>query len=167
MGGICAVRPMGWMFTAGLNFGTNDVLSNGANNLLFAASAGDVTLARFLKSGGGDSNLTFKASNSIIGNTATISSTSGKVNTVLWSDSDASNAGAISSFLGQMPTTTGTSRCGGLDNGANGGTAGDNIPDNYAWGTSANVKGLPLAMEFGVQEEEMSFFKATDRTMSQ
>ena len=58
-------------------------------------AAGDITLDQLItKSGGAASTLLLKASNTIA-QTATISSSSGALNTTLWADSDNSGAGGI------------------------------------------------------------------------
>ena len=108
------------------------------------AQTGDITLAgaTISKTGGGNAILTLKADGSILTTgTNSISSNTGQLKTIFWSDADNSGAGAIT-----LTNTTVNSNAGdiilggGLDNAANGGTAGDGIPDNYSIGSSLSEK---------------------------
>jgi len=76
-------------YTSALNGGTD------VTNLV----SGDITVNNGIlinKTTGGDATLTFKATQDVfVGSDVVISSTSGKLNIVLWSDSDNSDAGSI------------------------------------------------------------------------
>ena len=127
-----------------LNGGTSVTITTNSGG----ADAGDITLSNVTisKTTGGDATLTLKAENSILttGNNS-ITSGAGKLGFVLWADSDNSGAGAISLVNTNITTNGGRFiAAGGLDNGANGGTASDNIPDNFAIGTATHDDGITL-----------------------
>ncbi|MCH2546630.1 MAG: hypothetical protein MK052_03325, partial [Alphaproteobacteria bacterium] len=93
---------------------------------------------------GGD--VSFKANRHIVmGAGGTIESLSNPLNTVFWSDADADNEGAIR-LVGNTINSLGGDVImgGGLDDGANSGTASDGRPDNFAQATNVEQKGIFL-----------------------
>lgn len=134
-----------------LDSSISTALSNGNNVTITTVNAGqaqtgNISLAgaTIAKTGGGDATLTLKADNSIItSSTNSISSSVGKLHTILWSDADNSTAGAIRLDNTSISTNGGDIvMAGGLDNGANGGTVGDGRPDNFS--TTTGSYGLAL-----------------------
>ena len=109
---------------------TLGAISN-AGNLTVEALGGDLTIGgNIAKTSGTDATATFKATGTVIQNLSTsISSTSNKLNTVLWADSD-ENGGAIFLKPGSAISSNGgnITLAGGAD------TNADNIPDGYAKG---------------------------------
>lgn len=96
---------------------------------------------------GADASLTIKTTGSIMMNSgSSISSSTGKLNTILWSDSDNSGSGYIFIHDGDTISTNGGNivMAGGLDDGSNGGTAGDGIPDGYAVSTVTTSSGISI-----------------------
>ena len=106
-----------------------------------SATAGDITI--------GDATnyndpLTLKTADNIIMDTnasltgAEAGSDDIKSSLVLWADADGQNGGGIQIGSGASISTHGGNvvLAGGADDGANGGTANDGIPDGYAKGTS-------------------------------
>lgn len=94
-----------------------------------------------------DAALTIKTTGSILMNSgSSISSSTGKLNTILWSDSDNSGNGYIFVHDGNTISTNGGNivMAGGLDDGANGGTASDGTPDGYAISTSSSYSGVSI-----------------------
>ncbi|MBN1906739.1 MAG: filamentous hemagglutinin N-terminal domain-containing protein, partial [Deltaproteobacteria bacterium] len=85
---------------------------------------------------GNDASLTIKTTGSIIMDpNSSISSSTGKLDAVLWSDTDANGGGvwmkpgsSISSNSGNVTVA------GGLDDGSNGGSSADGIPDGFSTG---------------------------------
>jgi len=94
-----------------------------------------------------DASLTIKTTGSILMNSgSSISSPTGKLNTVFWADSDNSGSGYIFVYDGNTISTNGGNiiMAGGLDDGANGGTGGDGTPDGYAVSTSGSYSGVSI-----------------------
>lgn len=139
-----------------LDSSISTALSNGNNVTITTgtsgAQAGDITLngATIAKSGGGNATLTLKADNSILtSGINTISSSAGKLHTIFWADANV-HSGTAGGIIQLNDTTVSTNGgdlvlAGGLDNGANGGTAADGRPDNYAWGNAGYPQGITLA----------------------
>ena len=88
---------------------------NSGSNLILDSSSGDIELSNsILKSTGSDVSLTIKASNRIIFNSgASISSSSNKLNLILWSDSDNDEQGGISLTSTNINTNGGDFTAGG------------------------------------------------------
>ena len=118
--------------SAALSGGNNVTITTGTTG----AQTGDITLsnATISKTGGGDATLTLKADGSVLtSGTNAITSTSGKLHTILWSDADSVNRGKISLVATTITTNGGDIvMAGKLDDGANGGVAGDGRPDGFA-----------------------------------
>lgn len=114
-------------------------------------NGGNITVSQNISCTGSGSGLTLRASGFNYINGKTLQTNNGNI--ILWSDTDNSQlaAGATSDEIRLSAATTLNSQggkivlAGGLDDGANGGTASDGIPDNYAYrGTGANVGGVNL-----------------------
>ena len=168
--GAYAVNPAGETIDPGsdsftiLDSSISAALSSGNNVTITTGTTGTQTgnlalwNATISKTGGGDATLTLKAESSI-GTTGTnsISSTSGKLHTIFWSDANNDQSGYIA-----LTNTTITSNGGdvilggGVDNGADilaatdgvtllyDGIAGDGRPDGYAWGNGGSTPGVFL-----------------------
>jgi filamentous hemagglutinin family protein len=96
---------------------------------------------------GADASLTMKTTGNILMNSgSSISSTTDKLNTVLWSDSDNSGSGYIFIYDGNTISTKGGNivMAGGLDDGANGGTASDGMPDGFATSATVDTSGVGI-----------------------
>ncbi len=125
----------------------NQALNGGTSVTITTTSGGgdmgDITLdnATISKTGGGNATLTLKSDRSIATTgTNSISSSSGKLNLVLWSDTNNDGVGSVD--LGDTTISTNGGdvvAAGGLDNGANGGGNGDGRPDNFARSTDYGV----------------------------
>jgi hypothetical protein len=95
--------------------------------------------------------LTLKADSSIT-IAANITSTTGPLDIILWSDLQQKGGNGIGGYIYLAPGVTLSSNggkivlAGGLDNGANNGTSGDGIPDNFAWNAQTNDK---AGVQFG------------------
>ena len=114
-----------------LNAGTS-VLLDASNNITVND---DIS-----KTAGGDATLSLKAHGNIIVNDGiSISSSAGKLNTILWSDSDATNGGSIYMKNGSSITTNGGHLW--MGGGAQSVTLwnGLTVGDGYAIGTSAGI----------------------------
>ncbi|WP_396187152.1 beta strand repeat-containing protein, partial [Flavobacterium sp.] len=120
-------------------------------------NGGNITVSQNISCTGSGSGLTLRATGFIYINGKTLQTNSGNI--ILWSDKDNSQlvAGATSDEIRLSSATTLNSQggkivlAGGLDDGANGGTASDGIPDNYAYrGTGAYVGGVNLGPAEGV-----------------
>ncbi|MBK7000451.1 MAG: filamentous hemagglutinin N-terminal domain-containing protein, partial [Rhodoferax sp.] len=109
-----------------------------SGNLTAEALAGDLTVAgNISKSTGADATATLKAKGNIIQNAAaSVSSSSGKLNTILWADSDGVSGGGIHIKSGASISSKGGNvvLAGGVDSNS------DGIPDGYAKGTDAIVR---------------------------
>ncbi|MFT3934552.1 MAG: hypothetical protein QM726_13095 [Chitinophagaceae bacterium] len=139
-----------------LNAGTSVIVNN-------PSTVGTAINSNISKTSGGNATLTFKdISNIVIADNVTISSTAGILNTILWADTDNSQGGTVDDFMyvgvGVTINTNGGSivLAGGPDDGSNGGTSGDGIPDGFAWNGSNsityganNVGGLTLGPRGG------------------
>ncbi|MDX9961511.1 MAG: filamentous hemagglutinin N-terminal domain-containing protein, partial [Aliarcobacter sp.] len=92
-------------YETSLNAGTNVTIETDTE----VSGDGDITVATNIsKTAGGDATLTLKAAgNIIISKDIKISSTTGKLNTILWSDSDATNGGGITMNAGSSINTNG------------------------------------------------------------
>jgi hypothetical protein len=122
-----------------ITFASNAVLWNNSQDLFFSATgtnALDINIGQaFTYSGTGVSNLTFKAGQSVITSSANITASSGTLNVIEWANASNTGAGSIQLTSSTITTNGGNvTLAGGADDGANGGTAGDGVPDNYAWG---------------------------------
>ena len=119
-----------------------------AGHLTAEALGGDLTIGgNISKTSGTDATAALKATGSIVQNAAaSITSTSNKLHTILWSDADNSGSGHILVTDGNTIDTNGGNlvMAGGLDDGANGGTSGDGIPDGYAVSNTANRAGVGI-----------------------
>lgn len=137
-----------------LDSSISTALTNGNNVTITTGTTGgqtgDITLdnATIAKTGGGPATLTLKAEGSILtSGTNTINSNTGALNVIFWSDAEAvPNSDGYINLTNTTITTNGGSvfMGGGLDNGANGGTAADGRPDNYAWGNATVDDGVTL-----------------------
>lgn len=121
-----------------LNAGTSVIVNN--------SSVGTTINSTITKSNGGTSSLTIKDIGNIkIAANITISSSSNALDLILWADSDNSQGGAVEDFMylnaGVTLSTNGGKivLAGGPDNGTNGGTSGDGIPDGFAWNGSSSI----------------------------
>ena len=126
---------------------TSDLTWDTGINLSFVARTSDLNLTNnFTKSGTGDSTLTLKAAGDIFtGSGFSATSTGGKLNLILWSDSDANGSGAIALQNPTIHTNGGTFVAGGgLDDGSNGGVAADGRPDGFARGNATYNDGMYL-----------------------
>ncbi len=127
-----------------LNNGTSVTISTTSGG----GNPGNITLDNVTinKNNGGNASLTLKAENSILTNgTNSISSTSGALDIILWANSDDAGSGAIDLINTSFSTFGGKFIAGGgLDSGANGGIAGDNIPDEFAKGNITNTSAISL-----------------------
>jgi filamentous hemagglutinin family protein len=128
--GISGSNISGATINAVLDAGTS-VLLDATNNITVNDNISKTT--------GGDVTLTLKAGNNIVMNDGkSISSSTGKLDLVLWSDSDATNGGSIYLKNGSSITTNG----GHLWMGGGSGTTtwnGLTVGDGYAVGTSAGI----------------------------
>ncbi len=106
----------------------------------FSGTDGDITINDNISVSGGsaDTTLTFKADRNIFLNSGmSISrSDSNKLNVVFWADSDATGGGMVWMKPSSSITSNGgdVTLAGGADDGSNGGTASDGIPDGFAQG---------------------------------
>lgn len=106
-----------------------------------------------VKNAAGESTLTLKSAGDI--NAKDIISTDGALNVVLWNDFDnTQNDGGFNHFMGTLTTRGGNIYVvGGLDDGANGGVAGDGIGDNYSgpgsilWGVNYDAGGGDILVQ--------------------
>ena len=121
-----------------LNAGTSVIVTN--------STVGTTINSNITKSSGGNATLTIKDIGNIkIAANITISSSSNALDLILWADSDNSQAGTVDDFMylnaGVTISTNGGKivLAGGPDNGTNGGTSGDGIPDGFAWNGSSSV----------------------------
>ncbi len=117
---------------------------------IFAEATGstsDIGLAsnKSLSASGTGNAVKLKAGQAVILSSGSSVTASSGGNIILWSNAANLNAGSI-----QMTASTITSNggnvtlAGGLDNGANGGTGGDGIPDNSAYGYSSGIHGVQI-----------------------
>ena len=127
---------------------TNDVSMGAATaaGALTVSSGGDIYVTNTINTtaGGADGDILLKAAGGIVQNnngTATALTTNGG-DVILWADSDVNNSGSIhlgndgtenlDLFPDSITTSGGTIvLAGGADDGANGGTGGDGIPDGF------------------------------------
>ncbi len=121
-----------------LNAGTSVIVTN--------SSVGTTINSNITKSGGGNASLTIKDIGCVkIAANITISSSSNALDLILWADSDNSQAGTVDDFMylnaGVTLSTNGGKiiLAGGPDDGTNGGTNGDGIPDGFAWNGSNSI----------------------------
>ncbi|HPX61139.1 MAG TPA: filamentous hemagglutinin N-terminal domain-containing protein [Deltaproteobacteria bacterium] len=141
----------GAVTTEGLQTYTGNVtLGAAATTLTQTAANTDFTIQSgktITNATGADASLTIKTTGSILMNSgSSISSSTGKLNTILWSDSDNSASGYIFVHDGNTISSNGGTivMAGGLDDGANGGTASDGIPDGYAVSTVTTASGVSI-----------------------
>lgn len=134
--------------------GNNVTITTGSTG----AQNGDITLdtATITKNAGGDATLTLKADGSILTlNTNSITSGSGKLHTIFWSNADAAGEGRIHIQNTTIQTNGGDIvLAGGLDDGANGSVAGDGRPDGFGFsvndpGIIVDIFGLPNILSQG------------------
>lgn len=123
------------VITGYLNAGTSVIVNN--------SSLGTGINSNISKTSGGNATLTIKdVAHVKIAANVTISSNSNALDLILWADSDNSQGGTVDDFMfidaGVSITTNGGKiiMAGGADNGNNGGTSGDGIPDGFAWNGS-------------------------------
>ncbi|MBS1157532.1 MAG: Filamentous hemagglutinin, N-terminal, partial [Proteobacteria bacterium] len=122
----------------------------GAACSALSGSDGDIFVKDNITVTGGtvDTTLTLKAERNIVIDAGKTLSRTGsyKLHTILWSDSDNSGSGYVFITDGSTISTNGGKivMAGGLDDGANGGTAGDGIPDGYATSATANYSGVSI-----------------------
>lgn len=109
-------------------------------------SVGTYINASITETSSGERSLTFKDISYIkVGAGVSITSSTGKLNIILWADADYSQGGTVSDFIYCNSGTSFNSNggkivmAGGRDNGANGGVSGDGIPDEFAWNGSNDV----------------------------
>lgn len=121
-----------------LNAGTSVIVTN--------SSVGTTINSNITKSGGGNASFTIKDIGNIkVATNITISSSSNTLDLILWADSDNSQGGTIDDFIfintGATISTNGGRiiMAGGPDDGTNGGTNADGIPDGFAWNGSNSV----------------------------
>lgn len=116
-------------------------LNSGISVIVNNSSVGTVVNSDISKTGGASATLTIKD----VGNVkvaANISSVSNALDLILWADTDNSQGGAVEDYMfvtaGVTISTNGGKiiMAGGPDNGTNGGTSGDGIPDGFAWNGS-------------------------------
>ncbi|WP_298947697.1 MBG domain-containing protein [uncultured Polaribacter sp.] len=144
----------GWTYSNGLiKVGSN--VSINASVIENYLSSGDLTIdARSITvnspisyTGITERSLTFKSLNYIDVNASVKATGSGELNIILWSDQSAIGGvdigGYIDLALGVELISNGGTLvlAGGEDNGANGGTASDGIPDGYAWNSKTTSHG--------------------------
>jgi len=144
----------GWTYSDGLiKVGSN--VSINASVIENYLSSGDLTIdARSITvnspisyTGITERSLTFKSLNYIDVNASVKATGSGELNIILWSDQSAIGGvdigGYIDLALGVELISNGGTLvlAGGEDNGANGGTASDGIPDGYAWNSKTTSHG--------------------------
>ncbi|MEI6607991.1 MAG: autotransporter-associated beta strand repeat-containing protein, partial [Verrucomicrobiota bacterium] len=149
-GGLWLIDPADATINQAVADGYVSTLNTGTS--VMNAVAGDITLdtsVHIAKSLGGDATLTFKATGSVTLNSgATISSTVGKLNTVLWADSDGNSDGSIWLKGSNTITTNGGHLWmgGGATNTSwNGLTVGgDGTTSGYAVGNGTNSTGIVI-----------------------
>ncbi len=138
-------------------------LNSGIRVIVNNATVGTAINSSISKTSGAAASLTFRDIGRIWVNTnVSISSTSNALDIILWVDTDLSQSGTVSDYLATGDGVSFISNggkivlAGGPDNGANGGTSGDGIPDGFAWNgsnTSNNgantVGGLTLGIRAG------------------
>ena len=130
--------------------GSNILISTSAYSTYYdtygdCTTCGDILLNNAITyTGTGTRTLTLKADSSItIG--ANITSTTGVLNIILWSDLQNKGGNGTGGYIYLAPGVTLSSNggkivlAGGSDNGAYGGVAGDGIPDNFAWNAQTNI----------------------------
>lgn len=112
---------------------------------------GNITIDANLNTEAGNANgyILLKATGNITQNTNRTLSTNGG-NVTLWADSDASSGGSIALGAAASVQSAGGRiiLAGGLDNGSNGATANDGIPDGYARGIG--VPGIATTSSFNL-----------------
>lgn len=126
------------VITGYLNAGTSVIVNN--------TSLGTGINSDISKTSGGNATLTIKdVAHVKIAANVTISSNSNALDLILWADSDNSQGGTVDDFMfinvGVTISTNGGKiiMAGGPDNGTNGGTSADGIPDGFAWNGSNSV----------------------------
>ena len=128
-------------------FSTNFV--DGFSNITIgSADAGDITLGTSATSISFKDPLTLKTAGNITSaGTFSLTGVAGQTaHLTLWADADANSNGYIFIYDGSVINTNGGDivMAGGLDNGANGGTAGDGIPDGYTFSTVSTSSGISI-----------------------
>lgn len=123
------------VITGYLNAGTSVIVNN--------STVGTTINSNISKTAGGNASLTIKDIGNVkIAANISISSSSNALDLILWADSDNSQGGTVDDFMyigdGVSISTNGGKiiMAGGADNGNNGGTSGDGIPDGFAWNGS-------------------------------
>jgi hypothetical protein len=147
-GTIGGTTPLGSFSLTSTNALTLPSISAASIYAETTASTSGITLAsnKALIASGIGSVLRLKAAESIILNSGSSLTTPSGGNVVLWSNASNLNAGNIQMTGSQITSNGGNvTLAGGLDDGANAGTAGDGVPDNYAWGTSASTAGVRIS----------------------
>ncbi len=125
----------------GQSYSGDITLDSSSTVLTMNNTTTDFTLAAnksITNQSGGDASLTIKTNAGIVMNSgSSIASPSGSLDTILWADSDV-NGGHIFIYDGSSINTNGGNivMAGGLDDGADGRTAGDGIPDGFATATA-------------------------------
>ncbi|RYY54206.1 MAG: hypothetical protein EOO09_15200 [Chitinophagaceae bacterium] len=118
-------------------------LNTGVSVILNNTGVGTLISSPIAKTAGGNAGLTFRDIGNIrVTANNSISSSAGALDIILWADSDNSQGGTVTDFIYCNAGTSFLSNggrivmAGGADNGANGGTSGDGIPDGFAWNGS-------------------------------
>lgn len=141
----------GAVTTEGLQTYAGDIaLGAAATTLTQINAAADFTLQAdksITNAYGNDAGLTIKTTGSILMESgSSITSSGHALDSVLWSDTDNSGSGYIRIYDGNTINTNGGDivMAGGLDDGANDGTAGDGIPDGYAISDTNAASGVGI-----------------------
>ena len=136
-GGLWLIDPADAVIDQGIADGYAVTLNTGTSVL--NEITGNITLnsgVNIAKTAGGDATLTFKATGNVLLNAnSSISSSNGKLNTILWADSDGNSAGGIKLEGSSGNTATITTNGGHLWMGGGSGTPtwnGLTVGDGYA-----------------------------------
>ncbi len=124
-------------------------LNSGKSVILNSTTVGTSINSNINKTAGGNAILTVKDIGNIkVAAYVNIVSSSAALDIILWADADNSQGGTVDDFMFIDAGATFNSNggkiimAGGPDNGTNGGTSGDGIPDGFAWnGSNSNTYG--------------------------
>ncbi len=138
--------PVTISVTGSANINTSviqDYLDAGTSVIVTNSTVGTTINSNINKTNGGNARLTVKDVGCIkIAANVTIGSGSNTLDLVFWADSDNSQGGIVDDFIYTAEGVTLSSNggmivmAGGPDDGTNGGTSGDGIPDGFAWNSS-------------------------------
>ncbi|MBW7890762.1 MAG: T9SS type A sorting domain-containing protein [Chitinophagaceae bacterium] len=139
--------------TANINTSVITGYLNAGTSVVFDNTVGGIAINNNIaKTTGSGASLSFTSISFVkVAANVSITSTSGALDIILWADSDNSQGGTVRDFIFTDAGATFNSNggkivmAGGPDDGSNGGTSGDGIPDGFAWnGSNAATDGANL-----------------------